>query len=121
LGTAVATLGSAIVQAEVQAVQHARKRTKRRVMGLFEGMPKAIQKFRKTKKTSSEYLSSLEVDTVSRRTSQNKIALLREVILRIMPALFIIIIGALVMSYLNGSTWTWTDSVYYGIVTGEFY
>jgi Ion channel len=126
LGSAVATLGSNLVQTQVEAVTGAAAESKRRLMGLFDGMPNALARYRSRPRgpVTNSYLESLastsdsllgrlddypqEIQTV-KATDQLR---------RILPALSTVFVGGFITNVLNGGSWTSLDSVYYSLVTG---
>lgn len=102
--------------AEIDTVKKARRLSRKRIMKIFEGMPGALQKYRRTKKKPKNYIEALELK-VDKDPLRKRIA---ATIGKAIPTLGTILVGATIMSYLNGGTWTLLDSMYYGLITGEW-
>ena len=110
LGAAVATICSSFVQAEVEAVKKVETAGKRRVLKLFRGMPKKIEKEKQQSKIRQE--SKKEKKEAPKWASQ--LNFLKSCI----PSLAIIHVGGAIMGYLNGG-WTFLESMYYAIITAS--
>lgn len=110
LGTAVATISSRLVEAEVEAIEKARQTTKKRIMQVFEGLPKVVPRL-KTKdapKTKQRPTFSTEVRRIS----------VRNQVFRLVRTFGIILGGGTIVGYLNGG-WGLADSLYYSLVTAS--
>jgi Ion channel len=126
LGSAVATLGSNLVQTQVEAVATAAAESKKRPMGLFEGMPGALTKYRSRPRgpVTNSYLESLasSSDSLLRRPDdypqEIQTVKVGDQLRRILPALATVFVGGFITNVLNGGSWTSLDSVYYSLVTG---
>jgi Ion channel len=126
LGSAVATLGSNLVQTQVEAVATAAAESKKRLMGLFEGMPGALTKYRTRPRgpVTNSYLESLasSSDSLLRRPDdypqEIRTVKVGDQLRRILPALATVFVGGFITNVLNGGSWTSLDSVYYSLVTG---
>jgi Ion channel len=126
LGSAVATLGSNLVQTQVEAVATAAAESKKRLMGLFEGMPGALTKYRSRPRgpVTNSYLESLasSSDSLLRRPDdypqEIQTVKVGDQLRRILPALATVFVGGFITNVLNGGSWTSLDSVYYSLVTG---
>jgi len=119
LGTAIATIGSSVLEAEVNAVKKAKRQSKQRVMRLFEGMtPKKLGKGRQMRERMLKKQALRRRINFSKQLNDRS-KFISEVLVRVLPALSIVVVGGVIMSYLNGSSWSLADSLYYGIVTGK--
>jgi hypothetical protein len=125
LGSAVATLGSNLVQAQVEAVSGTASVSKKRLLGLFDGMPAVLGRYRTRPRgpVTNSYLESLapapgdllrtddyppEIQTVK----------LSDQLQRTLPALATVLVGGFITNWLNGGSWSSLDSIYYSLVTG---
>jgi potassium channel subfamily K len=134
LGTAVATIGSSLLQAEVDAIAKAREKSKVRLMKVFENMPKKLNHFRtqsretqkrvlkdagKSRKKRRRFYEGLIFGSVEELEGRNRMQSILNMVIRVVPSLSIIFGGGAAMKVLNKG-WSWTESIYYSLVTGKF-
>jgi len=109
------------VQAEVEAMQRARKESRRRLMQLFEGMPKVLKHHRG--RSRQERIQELQEAQSKLERSLNKSVPHRVVIQKALtsafPSLTVILSGAAIVQYLNGNAWWSFDTVYLGLITAS--
>jgi hypothetical protein len=117
LGAAVAVVGSSVVQAEIDAVQTARKESRKRLMQLFEGMP-AILKLQKPSKAvlSTQYMAQIEKN---RPPVPKLVTEMKNILRSVAPVMSIVVLGGLIMRYLNKSSWSIGESIYFALVTAS--
>lgn len=120
LGTAVATLGHSVVEAEVEAMRKARGQSRRRVMKIFEGMPNILHKHGREHKerTISKNLLNKYKLKVRLPVKETTLSTACTIVKSLLPTLSIVLGGAGVVRYLNGGGWSLLDSIYYALVTG---
>jgi hypothetical protein len=120
LGAAVARIGSRLVEAEIDAVKVARKQSQRQILQVYDRMPKAVLKMRRSSHKNQkkmfhearELLASIPHPHFSPfLTTFWKAARF------IIQSLTVVALGGLVIGYLEG--WKWYDSLYYGLITGK--
>lgn len=124
LGAAIATIGGRVIQAEVEAVQEARQRSKKRLAKLFEGMPTVLTRHRH-KNRVEQRKAIQKAQTRMRRVLLDykagrwfKAAL--HVIQRVIPSFSIIFGGSALVHHLNGHPqWFSLDSIYLGLITAS--
>lgn len=122
LGAAVATVGSSLIHAEVEAAKRARKASRRRLMRLFEGMPHALDTFRNKPHEEQTQVLKKGQNMFEKRVQGRPSKVLNVVkasILRVLPSLTVILGGGAIMRYLNGGG-PWVDALYYALITGTF-
>lgn len=126
LGAAVATVGGRFVQAEVETLQKARRESQRRLLHMFEGMPKVLRHHRG--KTRNEQLKALKDSREKLKRRLNRparaVQLVTQAICRALPSLTIIIGGSILMRYLNTPagtmpSWSWGNALYFGLITAS--
>lgn len=133
LGTAVATIGSSLLQAEVDAIAKAREKSKVRLMKVFENMPKKLNHFRtqsretqkrvlkdagKSRKKRRRFYEGLIFGSVEELEGRNRMQSILNMVIRVVPSLSIIFGGGAAMKVLNKG-WSWTESIYYSLVTAS--
>jgi potassium channel subfamily K, other eukaryote len=124
LGSAIATIGSSVVHAEVEAVTTAQRESQKRLMQMFEGMPKVLDIFRGRphEEQKESLLASREQGTRrSVEVSPPWPIVVGNSILRALPPCSIVFGGGAIMRHLNGDRWTWPESFYYALVTGALW
>jgi hypothetical protein len=130
LGAALATVGGSFVQAEIKTAEKARDKSQRRLMQMFEGMPKTVSRFRNQSHTVQQAL--LKSGTRYRKTSlkgkkftqrfarpQNCFRNAKKIFLGALPSLTIILGGGAIMRELNGGG-PWIDALYFSLITGKW-
>jgi hypothetical protein len=120
LGTAIATICSMFVEAEVEAVKKVEDAGKKQILSLFKDMPANLSKFRRSSPNlQQELLDKAEARKKRRikivQTLHNAHWL--SVVAQSLPSLSIILVGGAIVGYLNGG-WTVLESIYYSIITG---
>jgi hypothetical protein len=129
LGTAIATIGSTVVQAEREAVAVAKKTSRDKLLRLFSDMPHVLGKFRQ-KSTSHQLkvVQHAEAKTASGHKDCSKAAAsgpkkwyqtVRRLLLPAVPSLSLILAGGLVMRFLEGNTWSLIETLYFSLVTAS--
>ncbi|GAX19369.1 potassium channel subfamily K, other eukaryote [Fistulifera solaris] len=124
LGAAIATIGGRVIQAEVEAVQEARQRSKKRLAKIFEGMP-AVLKRHRHKNHIEQRQAVQKAQTRMRRTLEEYkagrwVTTIAQLVRRVLPSLFIIFGGSALVHHLNGhSRWFSLDSIYLGLITAS--
>jgi len=127
LGVAITTIGSSIVQAEIEAVQNAQRNSQKRILSIFEGMPQILS--RNENETSVDEISSQQQQDPSSTFPEHhnpKIQPIRKKILAwrgllvktlksVIPSMSLMILGGSVMGRLEG--WNWMTSIYYSMIT----
>ena len=113
LGAAISTIGSSLIEKEEQFIKAAEEASRKRIKGIFEGMPHVVKSLRQGHKnvTTTTPDDNLEHEPVGWRATVQK------TVLSIVPALSFLWFGGMVMARIEG--WKWTDSVYYSIITGS--
>jgi hypothetical protein len=125
LGSAVATLGSNLVQAQVEAVSGAAGESKKRLLKLFDGMPAVLGRYRSRPRgpVTNSYLESLASTSDAELKDDDYPGDIQSVNLldqlkRTLPALATVLVGGFLTNVLNGGTWSSLDTLYYSLVTG---
>ena len=119
LGAAVATICSSFVQAEVEAVKKAENAGKRRVLKLFKGMPRKLDKFRKSsEKDRSKIIHKAKKEKKGAPSWASRALSKLNCLKSLLPSLAIIHVGGAIMGYLNGD-WTFLESMYYATITAS--
>jgi hypothetical protein len=121
LGAAVATICSTFVQAEVDAVRKVETLSKRRLLNLFGGMPEKVKKFR----SSSQNEQKRALEKTEKREKRRFEMAARAIngfagLVEYLPSMTIIFAGGSILGYLNGG-WSFVQSIYYSVITGELY
>lgn len=125
LGAAIATISGRVIQAEVEAVHEARKRSKERLTKLFEGMPTVLKRHRhKNRVEQRQALKKAETRTqrmlLEYKAGRRWVQTAAQAVQRVLPSLSIIFGGSALVHYLNGhSQWFSLDSIYLGIITAS--
>jgi hypothetical protein len=122
LGAALASIGAGLVQAETNAVNAAKQAGRKRVMALFEGMPRALKKTKGQAVTNVTAVIKFDAnatktgDAIAPSTrGKTLMATVRSVIWKLIPSLTLLLAGGVAIGRLEG--WGWLDSMYYSIIT----
>lgn len=120
LGAAVARIGSRLVEAEINAVKTARKQSQRRLLQIYDKMPKAVMALRRSShKNHNKVLQEARelLASIPHPHFPPFITTFWNAARYIIQSLCIVAAGGLFIGYLEG--WTWYDSLYYGLMTGR--
>ncbi len=121
LGAAVARIGSRLVEAEIKAVKNARKQSQRRLVQIYDKMPKAVMALRRSSHKNHNKVMQEARDLLASIPHPHFPPFLTtfwKAARYIIQSLCIVAVGGLVIGRLEG--WTWYDSLYYGLMTGRF-
>lgn len=134
LGAAVATVGARVVEAQIFAAETAQRESRKRLMRIFEDMPKVLGRFRK-QSSDNQKKDLLEQAKTARQEQDESFSkvfryrikplssssfdwILRSVVVRSLPSLSLMLVGGLIMRKLNGGHWSLVDSIFYSVITG---
>jgi hypothetical protein len=119
LGAALATVGGSFVQAEIQTAKKAREKSRKRLMQMFEGMPKTVSRFRSQSHKEQKELLKKGQEKFRRRFArpQNIFRVAKKTFLGALPSLTVILGGGAIMRELNGGG-PWIDALYFSLITG---
>lgn len=119
LGAALATVGGSFVQAEIDTAEKAREKSRKRLMQMFEGMPKTVSRFRSQSHKEQKELLKKGQQKFTRRfvRSQNIFRIAKKTFLGALPSLTVILGGGAIMRELNGGG-PWVDALYFSLMTG---
>lgn len=123
LGAALASIGANLVQAEVHAVNRAKTVAHKRVISLFDHMPRILRKNgNQTASVTSNVTAVVPFNVTSIKTGvvippaeKNVWATVRSVLWKLLPSFTLLMVGGLAIGRLEG--WGWVDSMYYAIIT----
>ena len=120
LGAAVATIGSRLVQAEMEAAAIARRQSRKRLIQVYEKMPKVIRNVRKAthkeeKKTLMEARKLLQ--SMPHPHLPKPLTRIWKATRWVLQSLALVAFGGLVIGKLEG--WSMFDSIYYAMITGK--
>jgi potassium channel subfamily K len=118
LGIAIATIGSSLVEAELDAVQRAKKLSRKRLISIFEGMPHVLDHLRKNKKRKEEIQEKrrrLIAKKLTSRMIPDWTKSIWKFLPRLLPSLTLMFVGGLIMG--NIEKWSRANSIYYSIIT----
>jgi potassium channel subfamily K len=121
LGAAVATIGSRLVQAEIEAAKLARRQSQKSLLQVYDRMPKLVTSLRRASKKehkkvvaeAKQHLSLLQLPHVP-----PAIATVWKATRWILQSMFVVAFGDLVIGRFEGS-WSWQNSLYYSLITGK--
>lgn len=119
LGAAVARIGSRLVQAEIDAVKTARQQSQRRILQVYDRMPKAVLKMRRAShKNHNRVMHEARelLASIPHPQFPPFLTTFWKAARYIIQSLTVVALGGLVIGYLEG--WKWYDSIYYGLITG---
>lgn len=120
LGAAVATIGSKLVQAEVEAVSKAKKESRKRLFQMYDHMPKIVRKVQQAEpkekenvmKEASKKLTKIHVPILAKRYS-----IVLNAARYVAQILGVVAFGGLVVGKFEG--WSVIDSFYYSLITAS--
>lgn len=116
LGIAIATIGTSLVEAEMEA---AKKMSSKRFMHVFDNMPQVVKKFRATAPEENDADTKkkikLVVPTEQQAPESYWLKSLRKNMLKFVPSFSLLLIGGTIMGHIEG--WSWPNSIYYSIIT----
>ena len=120
LGAAVATIGSKLVQEGVETAKLAEKESRKRLIQIYDKMPKLVKTLREGDKdehpTIVEIASQTPAVSMLRRFLKPFVSLWTG--LRwILSSLLVVAFSGLIMGKLEG--WNFTDSIYYSLITAS--
>jgi hypothetical protein len=118
LGAAIATIGSKLVQAEMDGIDQARKESRKRLFQLMEGMPKLVQRIRGGNKQEQHKLiqETKEMLGIAKLKMPKPVSIIFKFVRYAYQSLAVVVVGGLVIGKLEG--WNWLDSLYYSLITG---
>ncbi len=124
LGAAIATIGGRVIQAEVEAVQEARQRSKKRLTKLFEGMPEVLKRHRhknRIEQRQAVHKAHTRVRQVLVKYKAGRwVTTTAQVVRRVLPSFSVIFGGSALVHHLNGHPrWFSLDSIYLGLITAS--
>jgi hypothetical protein len=119
LGAAVASIGSRLVQAEIDAVKAAQRQSRKRMYQVYDHMPNILKKMRRASKKEKakvmiEAKKTLRAINLPQFSSGLRIFL--KTIQYVLQSLAVVGFGGLVVGYFEG--WHWIDSLYFSLITG---
>eukprot|EP00429_Kryptoperidinium_foliaceum_P040018 CAMPEP_0176170146 /NCGR_PEP_ID=MMETSP0120_2-20121206/87111_1 /TAXON_ID=160619 /ORGANISM="Kryptoperidinium foliaceum, Strain CCMP 1326" /LENGTH=318 /DNA_ID=CAMNT_0017507955 /DNA_START=257 /DNA_END=1209 /DNA_ORIENTATION=- len=120
LGAAVANIGSRLVAAEVNVMQEARKQSQRRLLQIYDKMPKAILKIRRANnKHQTKVLQEAKdlIASIPHPHFPPFMTTFWKAARYIIQSLSVVALGGLLIGRLEG--WKWYDSLYYGLMTAS--
>lgn len=125
LGTAVATVASHVVQAELEAVHVARQTSRQRIMYFVDHVK--LPHFVKELAHLNHHDNITNVDQhlhlphfmqqFNNVTSPSWLSRGASIVKRILPSLGVVALGGIWIGRLNG--WNWIDSIYFAVVTAS--
>lgn len=122
LGTAVASIGSRLVQAENEAMDRARKQSRKRIIQIYEKMPTAVKVIQEETKEGDRSRargmeSALKIfDAIPHPQFPRFIEAFWKAMRYVLQSLFLVACGGLLIGKLEG--WAWFDSMYFSLITG---
>jgi hypothetical protein len=139
LGAVVATLGSKLVSWEIQAVGRVKQQGKKRLLKIYDLLPKIVHKtknasstkekakiFEQIKQVENLAKPALSVEAESEQSLSallaNPIRLRKRIggaLIWMSKSLAVVIVGGLIVGTLEG--WSLCDSIYYSLVTATTY
>jgi hypothetical protein len=121
LGAAVARIGSRLVEAEIHAIQNARKESQKRLLQIYDKMPKAVTALRRSShKNQNKMIHEARelLASIPHPHFPSFVTTFWNAARYIIQSLCIVAVGGLVIGRIEG--WTWYDSLYYGLMTGRW-
>lgn len=116
LGIAIATIGSSLLEVELEAVEEAKKLSRMRLVEAFEGMPKVLSRFRKGKKAVDEPSDKEKLIKTEPTPFQYWRKALLRAIPKFIPSFMLMVAGGSIIGHIEG--WSWWNAVYYSFITG---
>lgn len=111
LGAVISTIGTRLINAEVEAIQAAEKASRQHIMSVLDAMPTIVTSNRTRPKMVQEKREPVLIPS----WKQNINGKLMETVINVLSASSVLIFGGLVMGRLEG--WQWRDSLYYSFIT----
>jgi potassium channel subfamily K, other eukaryote len=111
LGAAISSLGSRLVNAEIEAIKGAERASRRRLLKVLDAMPGGVV-------PNKQQLDQEESGQPNRKESTNApwwTKKLLQTAQSLIPAFTVLITGGLIMGRLEG--WHWTDALYFSVIT----
>lgn len=123
LGAALASIGASLAQAEVNAVSAAKRAGQKRVMTLFDHMPRVLKRSNDQLDVTTNVTAVVPFNTTATKTGEavppkepkTIWAAVRSVIWKLIPSFTLLLVGGAAIGRLEG--WDWIDSLYYAIIT----
>ena len=104
-------------------MEKARRVSRTRLLRLFDNMPKVVQQHRgktREKQLDAVRRSQQLIQDNLAKPSTYWLITIRNSVLKALPSVSIIVGGSSIMNMLTGSPhWSWSDSIYYGLITGS--
>ena len=124
LGAAVATIGSRLVKAEIDAARIAREQGRKRLIQVYDQLPHVKKKTPKRNPTKQEEKESkakeaarLHLPNIRFPKIPPGVITILNAIRTIIQSLFVVAIGGLVIGKLEG--WSISNSLYYSLITAS--
>lgn len=120
LGAAVARIGSRLVEAEITAIENARKQSQRQLLQIYDKMPKAVMALRRSShKNHNKMIHEARelLASIPHPHFPSFLTTFWNAARYIIQSLCIVAVGGLVIGHIEG--WKWYDSLYYGLMTAS--
>ena len=120
LGAAVATIGSRLVQAEVDAAKMAQRESRKRLLQVYDKMPKLVTKIRRASNKEQKNMikeARRQIASIKLPHVPSFIKTLWKTIGWITQSLLVVALCGVVIGRLEG--WSYFNSIYYSMITGK--
>ena len=118
LGAALASIGATLVEAELNAVNTAKRVSRKRAMTIYDRMPRVLKRNGKTPANSNvtAVVKFDATDAVAPPAAPKTVwETVRSVIWKLIPSFTLLLMGGVAIGRLEG--WSWIDSMYYAVIT----
>ena len=120
LGAAVATIGSRLVQAEVDAAKLAQRESRKRLLQVYEKMPKLVTKMRRASNKEQKNMikeAKKQLASIPLPHLPSFVKTIWKTIGWIMQSLLVVALCGVFIGRLEG--WSYFNSIYYSMITGR--
>ena len=113
LGAAISSIGTRLINAEVEAIQVAERASRRSLLNVFDALPRLLTNNSTQPIKFKNEPEKMEIE------KQVSIPIWRQLLMKatktVVPAFSVLFMGGLLMGRLEG--WQWPDSLYYSLIT----
>ena len=113
LGAAISSIGTRLINAEVEAIQVAERASRRSLLNVFDALPRLLTNNSTQPIKFKNEPEKMEIE------KQVSVPIWRQLLMKatktVVPAFSVLFMGGLLMGRLEG--WQWPDSLYYSLIT----
>lgn len=120
LGAAIATIGSKLVQTEVETIQLAQRESRKQLLKAYDRMPKLLTSLRRANKKEQNKI----IKEARKHLEETPIPRLSKAVINLWKgirwigqSLLVVLAGGLILGKLEG--WNTADSLYYALITAS--